>query len=95
MDDDALEELSVAREPRSRDTNSMSRSIVDQLPKFSEWAAGRQSSLDADTVSKHVRQMVDVSCGVSITTYLLVKRESAVHLHVWCFGADKASVDYN
>ena len=61
MDDDALEELSVAREPRSRDTASLSRSVVDRLPKFSEWAAGRQSSLDADTLSKHVRQMVDVS----------------------------------
>ena len=62
MDDDALEELSFAREPRSRETTTLTRaSIVDQLPKFSEWAAGRQSSLDADTVSKHVRQMVDVS----------------------------------
>ncbi len=66
MDDDALEELSVAREPRSRETNSMSRSVVDQLPKFSEWAAGRQSSLDGDTVSKHVRQMVDVSGWVGM-----------------------------
>ncbi|XP_064394333.1 RAS guanyl-releasing protein 2-A-like [Halichondria panicea] len=59
MDDDALEELSVSREPRSRDSNSITRSVVDQLPKFSEWAAGRQGSLDGDTLSKHVRQMVD------------------------------------
>lgn len=59
MDDDALEELSFSREPRSRDASSLSRSVVDQLPKFSEWAAGRQGSLDADTLSKHVRQMVD------------------------------------
>ena len=67
MDDDALEELSVSREPRSRDSNTITRSVVDHLPKFSEWAAGRKGSLDGDTLSKHVRQMVDVSsvcvCG--------------------------------
>ncbi len=63
MDDDALEELSVSREPRSRDSNTITRSVVDHLPKFSEWAAGRKGSLDGDTLSKHVRQMVDVSSG--------------------------------
>ncbi len=74
MDDDALEELSVSREPRSRDSNSITRSVVDQLPKFSEWAAGRQGSLDGDTLSKHVRQMVDVSVcvggSICILTFL-------------------------
>lgn len=61
MNDNALEELSLAREPRQRGTGKETLTSVDTLPKFSEWAAGRQSSLDTDTLNKHVKQMVDVS----------------------------------
>ena len=63
MNDNALEELSWAREPRQKGGNkeSITTTHVDDLPKFSEWAAGRQSSLDIDTLNKHVKQMVGVS----------------------------------
>lgn len=61
MDDNALEELSLAREPRQRGSSKDSMAHVDSLPKFSEWAAGRQSSLDTDILNKHVKQMVEVS----------------------------------
>ena len=60
MSDDALEELSEAREPRQRDSISIKSTDTD-LPKFSSWAAGNQSQLDTDVLTKHVRQMVDVS----------------------------------
>ena len=60
MNDNALEELSLAREPRQRGNGKDSTAIADNLPKFSEWAAGRQSTLDTDTLNKHVKQMVEV-----------------------------------
>ncbi len=60
MNDNAMEELSLAREPRQRGGAKESVSHVDTLPKFSEWAAGRQSSLDTDTLNKHVKLMVGV-----------------------------------
>lgn len=59
MNDNALEELSLAREPRQRTGSKESVTQVD-MPKFSEWAAGRQSSLDTETLNKHVKQMVEV-----------------------------------
>ena len=34
------------------------------LPKFSTWAGGEQPQLDSVTISKHVKQMVDVSVCV-------------------------------
>ena len=58
MNDNALEELSLAREPRQRGNAKDSVAHVNTLPKFSEWAAGRQSTLDTDTLNKHVKQMV-------------------------------------
>lgn len=61
MNDNALEELSLAREPRQRVGSKEYIATEDSLPKFSEWAAGRQSSLDTDTLNKHVKQMVEVS----------------------------------
>ena len=61
MNDNALEELSWAREPRHKGSGKESDAHENILPKFSEWAAGRQSSLDIDTLSKHVKQMVEVS----------------------------------
>ena len=60
MDDDALEELSLAREPRQRDSSSAGTNLEADLPKFSEWAAGRQSTLEVETLTKHVKLMVDV-----------------------------------
>ena len=66
MNDNALEELSLAREPRQRGNSKDSVALVDTLPKFSEWAAGRQSTLDTDTLNKHVKQMVEVSVGVGL-----------------------------
>lgn len=61
MNDNALEELSWAREPRQKGTGREPEVRENNLPKFSEWAAGRQSSLDTETLSKHVKQMVEVS----------------------------------
>ena len=106
--DDELEQLSVVREPRQRDSSPYNTSKVslfatyillnvsfslihivfvfpnpapsngespplqaDELPKFSEWAAGRQASLDTDTLSKHVKQMVDVSTTGSLSAPFL------------------------
>jgi len=60
MSDDALEELSEAREPRQRDSITLKPPETD-LPKFSSWAAGNQSQLDKNVLAKHVKQMVDVS----------------------------------
>lgn len=59
--DDELEHLSMVIEPRQRDSASLNSSKTEEqvLPKFSEWAAGRQTSLDTNTLSKHVKQMVD------------------------------------
>ena len=67
MSDDALEELSEAREPRQRDSISIKSTDTD-LPKFSSWAAGNQSQLDTDVLTKHVRQMVDVSSPTTQAT---------------------------
>lgn len=57
MSDDALDELSEAREPRQRDTLSL-KSETD-LPKFSDWAAGHTHHQDMESLTKNVRQMVD------------------------------------
>lgn len=59
MNDNALEELSLAREPRQKGSNKESTPRVDSLPKFSEWATGRKSGVDTDTLNKHVKQMVE------------------------------------
>lgn len=59
MNDNALEELSWAREPRQKGPHKESVTRIDNLPKFSEWAAGRHSCLDTDTINKHVKQMVE------------------------------------
>ena len=64
MNDDALDELSLAREPRQRDSVSI-KSYTD-LPTFSEWVAGEASQLDTDSVQKHVKQMVEV--GIPMTS---------------------------
>ena len=67
MNDDALEELSLAREPRHRDSSAMNTlKSVPELPKFSEWASGRSSSLDTHNIKKNVKQMVDVSVYVFV-----------------------------
>ena len=72
MSDNALEELSLAREPRMGMAKEKSLEAGEaNLPKFSEWAAGRQSSLDTDTLSQHVTQMVDVRMCVHMS-------------HWWC-----------
>ena len=66
MNDNALEELSLAREPRQKGNSKDTVARENNLPKFSEWAAGRQSILDINTLSKHVKQMVEVRqslCG--------------------------------
>ena len=60
MNDEALEELSLSREPRQRGASTSGKSLEADLPKFSAWAAGRESSLETATLTKHVRQMVDV-----------------------------------
>ena len=60
MNDNALEELSLAREPRLRGNSKEATTLVDALPKFSEWATGRKSGVDTDTLNKHVKQMVEV-----------------------------------
>jgi RAS guanyl-releasing protein 3 len=57
LTEEALEELSEAREPRQRAGVGMSR--VTNLPKFATWAGGEQPQLDSVTISKHVKQMVD------------------------------------
>ena len=66
MSDNSLEELSLAREPRTSSKDKGVETGEANLPKFSEWAAGRQSSLDTDTLSQHVTQMVDVCSCVHI-----------------------------
>ena len=58
MNDNALEELSLAREPRQKGKETARHE--DSLPKFSEWATGRKSGVDTDTLNKHVKQMVEV-----------------------------------
>ncbi len=73
MSDNSLEELSWAREPRTgtnRD-KTLESAVEANLPKFSEWAAGRQSSLDTDTLSQHVTQMVDVRMCVRVKRFML------------------------
>ena len=64
LTEEALEELSEAREPRQRAGVGMSR--VTNLPKFATWAGGEQPQLDSVTISKHVKQMVDVSLLVMV-----------------------------
>lgn len=59
MNDNSLEELSLAREPRYRGTSKETTARVDSLPKFSEWATGRKSGVDTGTLNKHVKQMVE------------------------------------
>lgn len=71
MNDNALEELSWAREPRQKGPHKESVTRIDNLPKFSEWAAGRHSCLDTDTINKHVKQMVEVSQYAQPTVSLL------------------------
>lgn len=62
LTDEALEELSEAREPRQRSGRPVGRdTLQSHLPKFSTWAEGEQPQLDSVTISKHVKQMVDVS----------------------------------
>ena len=65
LGDEALEELSEAREPRQRGGRTLGRvSPHSDLPKFSTWAEGEQPQLDSVTISKHVKQMVDVCHNV-------------------------------
>ena len=64
LTDEALEELSEAREPRQRGGRAGSAGINQMksvLPKFSSWAGGQQPQVDSVQVTKHVKQMVDVS----------------------------------
>ena len=64
MNDNALEELSLAREPRHRGAGAKETTThADSLPKFSEWATGGKSGVDTDTLNKHVKQMVEVRHG--------------------------------
>ena len=61
MDDDALEELSFTREPKQKDTvNNISVKAESDLPKFSEWVSGQATQLDTQTITSHVKLMVDV-----------------------------------
>lgn len=60
LTEEALEELSEAREPRQRAGGGVTPQT--NLPKFATWAGGEQPQLDSVTISKHVKQMVDVSC---------------------------------
>lgn len=60
LTEEALEELSEAREPRQRAGGGVAPQT--NLPKFATWAGGEQPQLDSVTISKHVKQMVDVSC---------------------------------
>lgn len=57
MEDDALDELSESREPRQRDSASLTSEA--DLPSFSSWAAGQNPHVDTDTLTKNVKQMVD------------------------------------
>jgi hypothetical protein len=57
LTEEALEELSEAREPRQR--AGVGVPPQSDLPKFSTWAGGEQPQLDSLTLSKHVKQMVD------------------------------------
>lgn len=60
LTDEALEELSEAREPRQRAGRPVGGvSTQSNLPKFSSWAEGEQPQLDSVTLTKHVKQMVD------------------------------------
>lgn len=69
MNDEALEELSLSREPRQRGASTSGKSLEADLPKFSAWAAGRESSLETATLTKHVRQMVDAVFAVYDTDH--------------------------
>ncbi len=81
LNDDALEELSVAREPRQRDSVSVNSEA--DLPTFQEWCEGSAPQLDTDSLQKHVKQMVDVSvlkgwAPVTTNRILLSKRPWAL-----------------
>ena len=60
MDDDALEELSFTREPKQKDAVSGVVKADNDLPKFSEWVSGQATQLDTQTITSHVKLMVDV-----------------------------------
>ena len=67
LTDEALEELSEAREPRQRAGRSVGGVPPESnLPKFSSWAGGEQPQLDSVTLTKHVKQMVDVCFYVCV-----------------------------
>ncbi|XP_003385782.2 PREDICTED: ras guanyl-releasing protein 3-like [Amphimedon queenslandica] len=60
MTDDALDELSMIREPPVADGKGGSPTRKEsKLPKFADWAQGNMPQLDADAVKKHVAKMVD------------------------------------
>lgn len=67
LTEEALEELSEAREPRQRAGHTGRISPHNELPKFSTWAGGEQPQLDSVTISKHVKQMVDVCYSLTHT----------------------------
>lgn len=65
-----MEELSEAREPRQRAGRPVGGvSHQSNLPKFSSWAEGEQPQLDSVTLTKHVKQMVDV-CMIDVVCVL-------------------------
>eukprot|EP00731_Ephydatia_muelleri_P022196 Em0014g787a len=59
MDDDALEELSFTREPKQKDAVNNGVKPESDLPKFSEWVSGQATQLDTQTITSHVKLMVD------------------------------------
>ena len=64
LTEEALEELSEAREPRQKAGGGVPP--ASNLPKFATWAGGEQLQLDSVTISKHVKQMVDVGLLVTV-----------------------------
>ena len=81
LTDEALEELSEAREPRQRAGRPVGGvPAQNALPKFSTWAEGEQTQLDSVTLSKHVKQMVDVC----VCVYVCMGEVSVVCAHRLC-----------
>lgn len=79
LTDEALEELSESREPRQRAGRSVGGvSPLNDLPKFSTWAEGEQPQLDSITLSKHVKQMVDVCVCVCMRGCVRVSMRACV-----------------
>ena len=72
MDDDALEELSFTREPKQKDAVNNGVKPESDLPKFSEWVSGQATQLDTQTITSHVKLMVDVRVCVCVCVCVCV-----------------------